>query len=149
MKRLALSHTRRTSLWRDSNAASTIEFAIIMPVFLMFLFGVLQAGVLLQNYNAVKSISYDAGRLIMVEYQKNNELSDDQIRGLVLARAVNAPYYLETDRLTINIDSTGTSRVSGATEVDVEIQYTPESFVPGLEVPFSTVTYSRPVFVVS
>lgn len=149
MKQFRKIAALRRRLVSERKAASTIEFAIIVPVFLIFMFGVLQAGVYLQNYNAVRSTALDGARAIMIEYQKDNTLTDEQIRSLVLARAVNAPYYLESDRLQVNITRQSTSRVSGTTELEVELQYQLQSFIPGLELPLQTISYDRPVFVVA
>lgn len=132
---------------KNQSGASAVEFALAGPVLLTMLFGVLQTGIWLQNYNAMRSILLDSGRAIMIEYQNENTLTDEQIRRIVVARSVRAPYFLETDRLTINIDRLGTSRVTGTTEIEVEMQYTFESFIPLVDVSDMTITYGRPVFV--
>lgn len=138
-----------TTLRRDTSGALAVEFALLAPVFLLLLFGVLQAGVWLQNYNAVRSATLDASRQILIEYQKNNTLSDEQIRRVVLARATTAPYFLNSDNLTVTIDRKLTTRVTGTTEIDVELSYTMDSFLPFAELPGGSVEYERPVFVVS
>lgn len=148
----ALSSRRvsRLSLLPDNRSgAAAIEFALLAPAFFMMFFGVFQVAVYLQNYNAVQSLASDGSRYVMVEYQKNNTLTDEQIRSVMLGEAVNAPYLLDTDRLSINIDRTGTSRITGATEIDIELQYQLSDFLPGVTLPLSTITYSRPVFVVT
>lgn len=136
------------TLRKDTSGASAVEFALLAPVFMLLLFGVLQAGVWLQNYNAVRSATLDASRQILIEYQKDNSLSDEQIRRVVLARATTAPYFLKSDNLTVTIDRKLTTRVVGTTEMDVELQYTIDSFLPISDLPGGTVTYERPVFVV-
>ena len=137
-----------TSLRKDSSGASAVEFALLAPVFMMLLFGVLQAGVWLQNYNAVRSATLDASRQVLIEYQKDNSLSDEQIRRVVLARATTAPYFLNSDNLTVTIDRKLTTRVAGTTEMDVELRYTIDSFLPFAELPGGVVEYERPLFVV-
>lgn len=133
----------------NSRAVAAVEFALLAPLFFALLFGVLQVGIYLQNYNAVQSVVADGVRIVMIEYQKDNELSDEQIRSVILARAVNAPYLLETDRLIVNVDRSGGSRISGAAEIDIEIRYTLSDIVPGYELPGSTVTHERSIFVAS
>lgn len=141
--------SRANVVARNDKGSAVVEFALLAPVFLMLLFGVLQVGVYLQNYNAVQSLASDGARYVMVEYEKSNELSDEQIRQVILGEAVNSPYLLDTDRLNITVDSTGASRVTGATEIDLTIQYTLDDFVPYWEIPGTTITYSRPVWVVT
>jgi len=133
----------------DTQGGPLIEFALLAPIFILALIGVLQLAVYLQNYNAVRSVTSDGARYVMVEYQKNNTVTDEQIRSVVLGLAVNAPYLLDTDRLSIDIDRSGTSRISGATEIDIDVSYTPPDYLPQAGIQAFTVSYSRPVFVVN
>ena len=84
----------------------------------------------------------------LVEYQKGNELSTTQIRSVVLASAVNTPYMLDSDRLTISVQEVDTSRVTDATELDLDITYVMEDWLPFVTLPATKLTYSRPIFVV-
>jgi len=54
-------------LIRSQSGAAIIEFALLGPLFLMMLIGVLQVGIYLQNYNAVQSLASDSARHVMVE----------------------------------------------------------------------------------
>lgn len=142
----------RSGTWlnavRDTKAASAVEFGLLAPILLIMLFGVLQVGVYLQNYNAVQSLASDGARYAMVEYQKDNQLTDAQLRSVLLGMATNSPYLLDTNRVEIDVDRTGTSRVDGAVEIDLNISYTLWDFIPGLELPLTVVRYSRSVWVV-
>lgn len=140
----------RIATLRDNNSGSAlIEFALLAPVFLILFFGVFQVAVYLQNYNAVKSLASDGSRYVMVEYQKNNTLADEQIESVLLGEAVNAPYLLDTDRLIVEVDRSGVSRIAGATEIEIGLTYQLPDIIPGLTLPLSTITYDRPVFVVT
>ena len=132
----------------DTKGGAAVEFALLAPMFFLMLFGVLQVGIYLQNYNAVQSLASDGARYVMVEYQKDNELTDEQIRTVLLGEAVNTPYMLDSDRLRITVDRSGTSRVSGAVEIDITLQYVTSDFLP-IQMPGGTITYSRPVWVVA
>lgn len=136
-------------LCRSQRGATIVEFGLLAPLFFMLLFGVLQTGIYLQNYNAVQSVASDAARHVMVEYQKDNPLSDEQIRSVILATSTNSPYLLDTDRLDIVVDRSGSSRVTGATEIDVTMRYTLSDFIPGVDLPLSVIEYSRSVWVVA
>ena len=147
----AITKIQRRSLstcLRDAKGGAAVEFALLAPVFFMLMFGVLQVGVWLQNYNAVQSLASDGARYVMVEYQKDNALTDEQIRTVVLGEAVNAPYLLKSDRLQVTVDRSGASRVSGATEIDLTLTYTLNEFIPNFTLPGSTITYTRPIWVV-
>lgn len=135
-------------LARDCTASMAVEFALLAPVFLTMFVGLFQVSVYLQNYNAVRSLASDAVRAVTVEYQKENTLSAGQIESVMLAMAVNAPYLLDTDRITINVQQEGMSRVNGAIEFDIDITYVEEDWLPFVDLPDLTLEYSRPIFVV-
>lgn len=134
---------------RDERGSLVVEFGLLAPVFLMLVFGMLQVAFYMQHLNAVQSLASDGARYVMIEYEKNNELSDNQIREVLLSRATSAQYLLDTDRVQITVDRSGASRVTGATEIDLTVSYTLENFIPGVTLPLSVIRYSRSVWVVS
>ena len=133
-------------LRRSEDGATAIEFALIMPMFLMLLFGVLQMGFYLQNHNALRSLSTDVARSIAVAYQNDNMLSTNQMEALARSQAIGGKHFLETDRLETKISTITPSRVDGATELEIELQYTPRHVLP-VPMPSFDMTYKRPVFV--
>ena len=137
------------SLARDRTASMAIEFALLAPVFLTMFVGVFQVSVYMQNHNAIRALASDAVRVVTVEYQKDNILSPAQIESIMLGMAVNAPYMLDTDRITIDVQQEGTSRVNGATEFDIDITYIEEDWLPFVDLPGLTLQYTRPIFVVT
>ena len=144
-----IRRARMRALRSNNKGAAAVEFALLAPVFFMLFLGVLQVAVYLQNYNAVQSLASDGARYVLVEYQKNNTLTDTQIKQVVRGEAVNVPYMLDTDRLNITVDRSGTSRITGATEIDIELEYELSDWIPGVDLPLSKIKYSRPVFVVT
>lgn len=133
----------------DRTASMAVEFAVLAPVFLAMFIGLFQVSVYLQNYNAVRSLASDAVRVVTVAYQKDNDLTTDQMESIVLGMAVNTPYLLNSDRLAIDVTQEGTSRVNGATEFNVDITYAEEDWLPFVDLPDLTLHYDRPIFVVS
>lgn len=132
----------------DNNGSVIIEFALLAPMFLLMLFGVFHTGIYLQNYNAVQSVASDGARYAMIEYQKENKLTDEQLQSIILGIATNSPYLLDTDRIDVNVDRSNTSRVDGAIEIDLNITYRRLDLLPGLELPLTVIRYSRSVWVV-
>lgn len=131
---------------RDEDGAIAVEFALLAPIFLLLLVGVLQVGMALQNYNALRGLSADVARYAMVQYQTGNEVSNSQLETWAENQALGAPYMLDQDRINATITDAGTQRVSGATELQVVVSYQLDSFLgfAGIEFPF--VTYTRPIF---
>ncbi|GAA4643747.1 hypothetical protein GCM10023115_17070 [Pontixanthobacter gangjinensis] len=136
-------------LRRDATAAMAVEFAILAPILITLMIGVFHTGVYMQNYNAIRSLASDGARYTMVEYQKGAEPTHEQIRSVLLATAVNAPYMLDTDRINIAVTEQTVSRVTGADELKISITYTLEDWLPFVTLPGTTLTYARPIFVVA
>ena len=61
-------HMRR--LTANERGASAVEFALLAPVFISLMLGVVEVGMYMQNYSAVRSLASDASRFAAVEYQK-------------------------------------------------------------------------------
>ncbi|MDZ4306456.1 TadE family protein [Allopontixanthobacter sp.] len=132
----------------DRSGAIAIEFALLGPLLITMMFGVFQTGIYLQNYNAVRSLTSDAGRLVMIEFQKGNDMANQDIQSVVRGVGVNAPYLLNPDLLEVTTTTEPVSRVTGAKEITVRIAYTPNDVLPFIDLPDTTISYSRPIFVV-
>ena len=78
-----------TQLTDDRSGSAIIEFAILAPMIFAMLFGVIQVGLQMWSYNSLRSIVADTARYTMVEYQKSNQLTTDQIESKATAIAVN------------------------------------------------------------
>lgn len=130
----------------NSQGAVAVEFALIGPAFIVMLLGVLQVGIGLQNYNALRNVSADVARHAMVQYSTGNLLSDSQLTTFSRSRARGAPYLLTASRLSASVSTATTQRVAGATEKTITLTYRIPSLFSsmGLEGPY--ITYTRPVF---
>lgn len=130
----------------DCSGSMIIEFAILGPAFLVMLFGVLQVGIALQNYNALRNISADVARFAMVQHQSGNKVSNSQIRTFAMTNATGAPYLLRSARVDAVVNDAATQRVTGAKELDLRMAYQIDSLLEfaGIEGPY--ITYRRPIF---
>lgn len=135
-----------TRLLRAREGSVAVEFALIGPALIGMMFAVLQVGVGMQSYNALRSVSTDIARYAVVNYQTDNTLTNDQIKTYGRSIAIQAPYGLKSERLDIQVTSVTTSRVPGTDEKTLQIIYAVPSFLSifGLgEVPIS---YEQPIF---
>ena len=130
----------------NSQGAVAVEFALIGPAFIVMLLGVLQVGIGLQNYNALRNVSADVARHAMVQYSTGNNLSNSQLTTFTRSKARQAPYLLTGSRLYANVTTATTQRVAGATELTLTINYQIPSLFSsmGLEGPY--IRYTRPIF---
>ncbi len=78
-------------LRRENTGVAAIEFALIGPAFIVMILGVLQVGMGLQSYNALRNLSADVARYSMVQYQTGNALSNSQIRSWARNHAQGPP----------------------------------------------------------
>ena len=146
MNRNAISVFTR-KLLRDSRASALIEFAMLAPVFILLLIGMLQIGLQIQNYNAVRNLASDGARYAVVQYQKGIKNSTSSIEAWIRARAVSGQYNLNTDRLGIAVSQPLTgSQVAGTTEMDINVTYAAPNFVPQIAASALNLSYTRPVF---
>ena len=131
----------------DRRGSVAVEFALLSPLFVALIVGLFQAGIYLQNYNALRSVSADASRYITVEYQKFNDLDESQIRTAVMAIAQNPPYLLKGEKLDVTVSLEETSRVSGAREYTMDLEYYPENWLPFIDSRALRLEFEKAIFV--
>ncbi len=130
----------------DRSGSVAVEFALLGAAFLTMLLGVLQVGIGMQNYNAIRSASADVARYTMVQYETGNKLNMTQIRNYALSAGQNAPYLLDFARLDATVDTADVQRVDGATELTLEMTYTVPIIIGFLGIDEPRIVYQRPIF---
>ena len=143
MQRL-LSRLRRN---RDGSVA--VEFALVGPILLGMLMGVLQIGIGMQNYNALRGISADTARYAVVNYQTANRLTTSQLENYANGLAAGPPYGLVRSRFAVSISPAATQRVTGATEYSMTVTYNVPTMLGLFGISEIPLSYSRPIFVVT
>lgn len=139
----------RTSkgLWRNSEGATAIEFAILAPAIIIMFFGVFQVGLGMQAQNALRSIASETARYAVVEYQKGNEVSNTAIEDWAEATGTGAPYLLN-GTFNATITDVASPRVNGTFEKTLTLTYTPPAVVPLVDWVSPQLNFSRPIFVI-
>lgn len=134
----------------DQIGSTAIEFAIIGPAFIALLLAVLQFGLALQAYNAVRNVSADVARHVAVQFQVSagaaNGLNDVTIKRVAVSRAISAPYLLKEDNFRVDVQDAAVQRVAGATEKTISIEYDVPTVMPLFVFSGPTVSYDRPIF---
>lgn len=139
---------RTTSLRRDEAGASAVEFGLLAPVIIAMLVAAVQFGIALQNYNALRSVAADVVRTAMVEYGNGNRLNTNQLRNYALSVGRATPYMLESSRMTATVQTASVQRVSGATELTLEVRYRVPLLFAGMGLEGPSISYSTPIFLV-
>ena len=124
-----------------------VEFALLAPVLLVMVFGVLQAAFAVHKYNALRNVSADTARFAVIAHQSGNSLSTSQIRTFAVNHAQGVPYLLSGERVNALVSTPEVQRVPGAIEMEITVTYQIDSLLDfaGIEAPF--ITFTRPIFV--
>jgi len=130
----------------DSTGAAALEFALVGPALIAMLLGVMQIGVGMQNYNALRNVSTEVARYAMVQYATGNNLTNDQLNAYAYNVSENAPYLLQDSRLVAKVTDAATQRVTGATEKTLKLDYQIPSLLDSMGLHGPRITYSRPLF---
>ena len=139
-----------TRLLPDQTASAAVEFALIGPIFLGMFLGVMQVGIGMQNYNALRRISADTARWAVTNYQAGDQKTAIQIQQQATDLAAAAPYGLEAGRFVSFVadSSVITQRVAGATEFRITLTYRVRTLLSVIGVGEIPLSYSRPIFVI-
>ncbi len=124
-----------------------VEFALIAPILLTLMLGVVQMGVAMQEYNALRGVTGDVARYAVVNYQTSNKLSTATLStyGTSVARA--APYNLPATGLLVTVTEPAVQRVAGAKEFNITVRAQVNNIMQFLPFNDYYITYSRPIFV--
>lgn len=147
-RRIALPRALKR-LGQDRTGGALVEFALLAPVFIAMIIGVLQIGTYMQNYTAVRSLAADATRFGAVEYQKSNQLGTSELAADIVAMGATSPYNLNSDKLNVAVDEVTPSDVDGSRKFNMTITYQVPTFMSGIGFSDFTLTYSRPLYVIS
>lgn len=133
----------------DQTASAAVEFALIGPIFLGMFLGVMQVGIGMQNYNALRSISADTARWAVTNYQAGDQKTAIQMQQKATDLAAAAPYGLEVSpRFTVFVSSPSAQRVAGATEFRITVTYQVRTLLSVIGIGEIPLTYTRPIFVI-
>ncbi|MEZ5692268.1 MAG: TadE/TadG family type IV pilus assembly protein [Altererythrobacter sp.] len=139
--------TRLRKLSTDSRGAAAIEFALLGPLLISLLLGVLMIGTQMQTYNALRSVASDVNRYTVVEYQKQNELNTSEIKLMANSIARRSPYNLSPDKLDVTVNQETISGITGAKKFKLTLSYTPMKVNGLFEAASPTMTESMSIIV--
>lgn len=133
-------------LARAHGGATTVEFALIGPAIILLMLGVVQIGMAMQAYNALRSVAADTARFAVVEYQRGETPDNAAIASQAEEIADAMPYGLNPG-FTAQVVTAGTQRVADAREMTLTLSYTVPTVLPFVEMPPLAISFSRPIFV--
>jgi len=140
---------RLLRLARNQRGGAAIEFALLAPIFIALMMGVVEVGIYMQNYSAVRSLATDASRFAAVEYQKNNQITESTLETNIRSMAIASPYNLNDDRLTVAVNEVSPSPINGARQFSLTLTYDLPDIVGGTSIDNISIDYSRQLFVLA
>lgn len=133
-------------LARQESGATIVEFALLSPLILGLILGVIQVSLAAQSYSAMRSVSSDTARYAVVEMQKESAtLTDVGLETYAENLAKGSAYNLNNG-FQADVANASVQRVAGATEKTITVTYTPPAVLPFLNWVNPTLTFSRPIF---
>lgn len=144
-----MSGGARTRLRHASDGAVLIEFAILAPVILGMMLAILQIGIGMQSYNALRAVAAETARYSVVNYQTANKLSTTQLQNYARSIAVAPPYQFVADRFDAAVEPAATQRVSGATELTLTVTYSIPTLLGLVGVEDIPISFPRPIFIMT
>lgn len=121
----------------DPSATAVLEFAILAPLFIMLIFGVIVFGWALYTMSTVNLVAERVGRILLL----NPRMSSSEIEGRVSAEL----NYLDQDALEVTVSTdtaSGSYRIARAT---VSYEFAVEVPLVGTYPWFYTTTVSVPI----
>ena len=134
-------------LYAANGGSAIVELGLLAPLMCALLLGVLQVGLGMHSYNALRGISSDVARYAVVQYQTDNELSNSQLADYARGVAIQPPYGLQSTDFDVTIENATTQRVPGAKELTFTMNYKIDSFLGVVGLQDFTIGFTRPIFV--
>ena len=140
-------------LRRDCRGSTIIEFAILAPAIVTLFLGILQVGMWMQSYNALRSVAADTGRRVAVCYQIGTYLGDcanmsQNIQMATWARARAIDHYLfKSANVSADVTDATNQQITGVTEKTLTVTYKFKSVMSIIGIGDQNVSFSRPIFV--
>jgi Flp pilus assembly pilin Flp len=140
---IALRSLRRLAADRDGS--TMVEFALLAPAFIGMLLGVLQIGIGMQNYNALRGLSADVARYAMIQQARGDPQSNDALKLYAIDAGQGTPYLLN-DSLEPVVTDAATPQVAGVKELTLTINYQIPSLFGMMGIKGPHISYTRPIF---
>ena len=132
---------------RNDEGSTIVEFAILAPVVFGMFFSLIQIGISMQAYNSLRGVASDTARWAVVEYMKQEEVSQSEVQTKAVAIAQSAPYLLN-DSIEAVITPAATPQIHGTHEWTLTLTYTPPQVLPFFDYVSGEQEFERPIFMI-
>jgi Flp pilus assembly protein TadG len=114
---------------QNQKGASLVEFAIILPVFIIIIFGIIEFSLLLYNKGIITHAAREGARVGVVydfglNQEVNNRISESEIRSKVNEYIENKLISFSQTNPVINVNNICPNQTSSGQELTVRVNYT-------------------------
>ena len=135
------------SVAKNDEGSTIVEFAILAPVVFGMFFSLIQIGISMQAYNSLRGVASDTARWAVVEYMKQEEVSESEVQTKAVEIAQSAPYLLN-DSIEAVITPADTPQIHGTHEWTLTLTYTPPEVLPFFDFVSGEQEFERPIFMI-
>ena len=129
--------------------AAAVEFALVAPMVIGLMLGMFQVSIGMHNYNSLRGAVDDTARYTIVNFQTEERDDEAALEEEARRIATSSPYNLDGDKLDVTVDMLDDSRVAGALEATISMEYDVPSVARMVGMGDIHLQYSRPVFLIS
>lgn len=133
----------------NTSGAAAVEFALVAPLVIGLMLGMFQVSIGMHDYNSLRGAVADSARYAIVDFQKETRSDEAALTAAAIEIATSTPYNLNPDQLEVSVDLLDDSRVAGALEATITMEYDVPSFARMVGMGDIHLEYSRPVFLIS
>lgn len=90
-------------LRRDHSGAAAVEFAFAGPLVILMMMAVLQIGLAMQSYNAIRNVAAETARFAVVQYQRGSTPNVDALEAQAVTIATSGAYVLKRNAFEASI----------------------------------------------
>jgi hypothetical protein len=118
--------SRLAASWRDERGAAAVEFALVMPLLILLLFGIIEFARVWNARQTLTDAAREGARIAVVNYSMlNAAVLDDSVKRVVRRAAGNAGLDITEEKLVIGTIGVGGVGGSESAQVSLQYEYTP------------------------
>ena len=128
----------RRAFQRNKNGSIAVEFALIAPVFMLFVFGIIVFGTIIATYQTIQQVGGEAARAAVAGM---SDTERDQLARSYISATISAYPFIQSNHLTI-----ATSALNTPARFRVSLSYDMSSlfaFTLGGIIPLPPVVLTR------
>lgn len=131
----------------DCTGSAVMEFALIAPMVIVLMLGVMQVGLWMHGYNGMRAVAAETSRHVTVEYQKGSAMSNSAMEDWAEDEARASASILAGGTVAAAVTDDAVQDITGVTKKTLTVNYQLSSFLGMVGIDALNLTFTRPIFV--